>query len=166
VSALAWMKERLGGTPPPATAESDVPAAPEKDETDTEAVRWARAKLAVGCWESSYDQTKARELMERAGNLERKVLQAIFAELDTRSANAATEASAGASQAAHEERRQHRLRRPQRWAALSPLERAAYLIAHLKPVAPLVAADLLRFAKLATLDPASFDVPSAFEEGE
>lgn len=133
--------------------------------TGEEAITRARVILADDRGFTGPEQQHFRDvmyrLMEAGDRITEATLRAICSEIDKRSLDRIHAAQAAKMAKVYEERRQHKLQRPQRWAALSPLERAAFLVADKFPVE--IGNAVLRLAKLAAEDTAGRTPPETFE---
>ena len=91
----------------------------------------AKAILAAGRSPTADEQQRMRDALYRLGERDRlshDVLMVVVAEIERRAAERAQNASISNVSAAISARVEHERRRPERWAALSPIQRAAFLM--------------------------------------
>jgi hypothetical protein len=91
----------------------------------------ARAILTANRGFKADEQQKMRDALYRLGERDRfshDVLMAVVAEIERRVAERAQNASIATVNAAISARVEHERRRPERWAALSPIQRAGCLM--------------------------------------
>lgn len=135
-----------------------------------QAITRARAILAedrsITMAEQQWIRDSMWRLSEAGDRITLGTLNAIVAEIDVRGLNRASAAAAALATAESGKRAQHKRERPQRWAALAPMERAGYLMVEFMRMNQLPLGEaFLRFATFAN-DPGTAErtPPETFEE--
>jgi hypothetical protein len=131
------------------------------DPLDTAAIRRAKQVLAGVVPFDGPEQARLQSALAAAGPIEHGALRAIIIQVEARAREQIERAAGARMEREHAARNAHRAARPERWAALSNLERALFLVAG--ESAPELRGALLRLAAILATETATQTPPELFE---